>query len=68
MSLEQLNLKHSIHFRGAYRDCVDSPRDGMISFSVQSPGNSFEMSVEAARGFAKTLLRQCQDGGDTDAE
>jgi len=47
---------------------VDSPRDGMISFSVQSPGNSFEMSVEAARGFAKTLLRQCQDGGDQDAE
>jgi len=22
MSLEQLNLKHSIHFRGAYRDCI----------------------------------------------
>jgi len=43
---------------------VDSPRDGMISFSVQSPGNSFEMSVEAARSFAKTLLRQCESGGD----
>jgi len=43
---------------------VDSPRDGMISFSVQSPGNSFEMSVEAAKSFAKTLLNQCQDGGD----
>jgi len=43
---------------------VDSPRDGMISFSVQSPGNSFEMSVDAAKSFAKTLLNQCQDGGD----
>lgn len=47
---------------------VDSPRDGMISFSVQSPGNSFEMSLEAARSFAKTLLRQCESGGDTGAE
>jgi len=47
---------------------VDSPRDGMISFSVQSPGNSFEMSVEAAKSFAKTLLRQCQNGGGSDAE
>jgi len=47
---------------------VGNPRDGMISFSVQSPGNSFEMSVEAARSFAKAILRQCQDGGDTDAE
>jgi hypothetical protein len=47
---------------------VDSPRDGMISFSVQSPGNSFEMSVEAACSFAKTILRQCESGGDTNAE
>jgi len=43
---------------------VDSPCNGKISFSVQSPGNSFEMSVEAARSFAKTILRQCQNGGD----
>jgi len=45
---------------------VDSPRDGMISFSVQSPGNSFEMSVPAARSFAEAILDQC--GGDKDAE
>jgi len=43
---------------------VDSPRDGMISFSVQSPGNSFELSVPTAKSFAKTILRQCESGGD----
>lgn len=35
---------------------VTKPQNGMIEFSVHHPDNSYEMPVEAARSFAKTIL------------
>jgi len=34
MSLEQLNLKHSIHFRGAYRDYIHIDHEWVESIKV----------------------------------
>jgi len=35
---------------------VKKPRNGMIEFSVHHPDNSYEMPVDAARSFAKSIL------------